>query len=170
VVDELTAVGAYLASASVAGRPLAEWQPLVASTFLFDEVRCQGWYPQKTTQVKTTIGLTGSHSGACSTANVSISVQKITETYGRKGIGRTAFAGIPIDVMEEGRFFGSYLNSWNLAYGAFRGQITIPSGGGVYNWCIFNAGPAQPGGSIVTAHFPQPTVRVQRRRTVGVGK
>lgn len=149
--------------------PLQGWLPLVGAELNFDEVRCQKVYPARTLYAKAAIGATGSHSDPCKTANVAVSVEKRTIHPGRKGIGRIQMAGIPASTYTDGSLDSSYLTAILSHWTDLDLSKTPATGGGSYKWCLF-------GGSLVTSDDdiiqvqPQTTLRVMRRRTVGVGK
>jgi hypothetical protein len=123
-------------------------------------------------------GTVGSKPGDCETANIALSLQRKGILAGRRSRGRIAVAGLPTTSMAEGKWNEEVLISATALAGDILGVKTNAQG------VTFEMGFWSPGGTKevngqtvitlplftpVVSAVPQPTVRVQRSRTLGVG-
>lgn len=105
--------------------------------------------------------------GVGATANVASCLTLVADRASRHGVGNKHLFGLPIDAMDLGALTPgqkALVDTLGVAM-----VSPIPHTGGVMQPIIFNR--ALPGDSMeVIGHITNPLVRVQRRRTVGVGQ
>lgn len=148
---------------------VAAWRAIVTNQVLFDEVRCQKVFPVRGIYGKSAMAVTGSESGAASTANTAISIEKRSRIPGRKGIGRIQIAGSRIIDLVDGSFDPTYLSAVQSAGEQLIGLVSTPLDGGVYAWCLPGPTPLTSDNDISDVQAKD-TVRTMHRRTVQVGK
>lgn len=145
------------------------WAPLVGPSLLFDEVRAQKVWPNRSVYQKFAIGTTGTNADDATTANVAASIEKRTLHPGRKGIGRWQIAGVPATKIISGALAPSYLTSLSGLAGALVGDQSITSDSSKYRFCLWNGGAITSDDDMFDPQ-PKDTVRTMRRRTLRVGE
>jgi hypothetical protein len=133
-------------------------------------IQLQKVYPQREIPVRTPQGVPGVHVDDCATPNVAGVILKRVEKPGRGKTGSFHLAGIP----ETGYSGGSFTAPYQALLDAIGNQLDDPIDGIVagskWNPGTFNPDLGLPDNFVPLAGYEvKTTVRVMRRRTVGVG-
>jgi len=124
-------------------------------------------------------GLTGDNAGSCETSNTALSITRKGVLAGRRYKGRIAVAGLPQEVMINGFWDAPTITAAGLAGVSLTGLKTRVAGDAVRMgfWSPQHISKRKSGNVLLTPLFVetntytvQRTIRVQRSRTVGVGK
>lgn len=110
---------------------------------------------------------TGDAPGGSYPPNVQASITRAAEKSGRKYISHLALPGIPMDAIDNGLIDPLFTASMNGLCDSIV-QEHVLAGGATFTPCIWHRTSTPNHDQIVLA-FPQPTSRVMRRRTVGLG-
>lgn len=166
---ELQAMASYLGDHTIILSPLQLWIAIVATEFIFDEVRVQPISPAAAAYKVASINQTGADVNACTASNIALSISLRGDNPTRHNVGRKQIAGIPSNAYAAGIFDGAYLAGSVPFAASIVGSFTVPTGTGVYQWCLADKSvPANY--NDLTDAAPQPQVRTMHRRTVGVGE
>ncbi len=161
IVNEVLNVApAALANAYLACLP-ASYQLL--------ETRAQRVSPVRSAyRAQFTVDSFGTHASPATVANDSAAITMRTDFPGRDQVGTKHVGPIPDAVSVAGLLIAPYKAVLQSLANALIAVITIPAGGGVITPCLFN----RPTNVVtqVTATAIGEQSRVQRRRTVGLGK
>lgn len=131
--------------------------------------------PTRRALVRRSLNLTGMHNNECHTANISCVVTKRTELatarkqkLGIGGVGSFHIAGIPLDTFTDSVFTAVYLAG---PVTDFMNKLDnfIVVGGTVLQPVLFGRNSVNQVRTPITSVAAEPTVRVMRRRTVGLG-
>lgn len=111
----------------------------------------------------------GTVAGDAAPQNVAVSVTLKTDNAGRHAVGRTQFAGVAAAAVDDGSVNPAVKGGLQtIVTDILMGPYTIGDPAESFGLCILNRG--APGQSIlVTDAIAQDSVRVMRRRTVGLG-
>lgn len=104
----------------------------------------------------------------CEASNLAAVISKRTNFGGRDQVGRIHLPGFPHNAAADGLVSSGLLTELNDLCAALDADYVVPVTGVSYNNCLYHKGES-PDFDIVTEHFPQTTIRVMRRRTVGLG-
>jgi len=110
---------------------------------------------------------TGAQDSICYPANVQASITRAAERAGRRYVSHLALPSIPIGAVENSLLTAGFLEDMNLLAVEMTKSVVLPTGA-VLDPVIFHP-KFDPVYSNIMLAFPQPTSRVMRRRTVGLG-
>lgn len=118
---------------------------------------------------KHTVNEPGTFDGVCESPNQAATIEKWSSVGGRKGVGSTHLAGVPTNGMEDGRWGAAYLAALVTVGNRIKSIYDPALGGGVYV-PIITGKTFTPANLFIQGTIVQSTVRVMRRRTIGVGR
>lgn len=148
---------------------LTAWKSVVSQDFIFDEVRAQKVFPQRSIYAKAAIGDNGGDTEKALTANVAISIEKRSITANRHGIGRVQMAGCPGDVLEDGVWNSTYVGQVQTAWENLLGLQSVPADSSVYAFCLWDGNAVTSDDDLFDVQAKD-TIRTMHRRTVRVGE
>jgi len=132
-------------------------------------LRLQPIHPQRLRFVDFPMDLNGSGSGPAQTANVAASLERWARTGGRKAIGRISIP-IPGAVYDQGIIIDDpFLIKWDILATEMLDPITTIAPSASYEPVILNPIDPNTVPRPIEGAVGKRTVRVQRRRTVGLG-
>lgn len=143
----------------------------VSNNLNFDALTAQYVYPGRWRRSTLNINVAGSVSGSAGSANIAAVIEKTTDLAGKANRGSVHVPGIQNGQYSNG-LIGTTLNN-NLVLLADKLITTINesgAGAGVWKPIIFHRRFPATTSQIWNSYTIQQTVRVMRRRTVGVGK
>ena len=100
-------------------------------------------------------------------ANVQGSITRAAERAGRRYVGHLAVPAIPVDKLENSLMTPAWLAQASVLAERITQTVVLADGTEMVP-CLFNKA-TDPVWEPITFAFPQPTSRVMRRRTVGLG-
>jgi hypothetical protein len=118
----------------------------------------------------------GTFAGVCDAQNLSAVITKKTELAARNQVGSVHIPGLSVNSYLAGFTTAALKALMNTLAAALLFTQAPGLGGGTYLPVIFHRGdphaipPILPSDDLMQAAFPQDTLRVMRRRTIGVGK
>lgn len=133
------------------------------------ETRAQRISPVRSAyRSQATVNAFGTHVDPATVANDSAAITMRTDFPGRDQVGTKHIGPIPDAVSVAGLLIAGYKATLQSLATALLTPIVLPAGGGTLTPCVFN----QPTNTVtaVTASAIGEQSRVQRRRTVGLGK
>lgn len=138
----------------------------------YEAVRAQRVAPSRSIyEEKVMTGVAGTFAGASASSNLACSIEKVTTTPGRKGIGRVQIAGIDIGAMTEAKWAAAFVDAEVKAFGdAMLLNVTVPPTNFVLAPCLYNPTGGAPFFSPITEYRLQYSVRTMHRRTFSVGE
>jgi len=156
LLDPLGLVGAYL--------------PCCPTDMFVETLRIQTIWPIRQRYVKTVIGSAGTATGgAAKTANVAMSIRRVSDTIGPQGVGR-----IQIPLAQDWQVDGYVDSAAGLAADPLAALMTLPVLGtlepSTWNPVLFGVTASVAHTSLIIDASLEETVRVMRRRTVRLGE
>lgn len=158
VDDRLAAIdGIYNAISAVSGNDCE-----------FQEVQLQWVHPFRYAYRRfASMPLIGQYDGVCMPPNTSATITKRGEEAGRHSIGSVHMPNVPAGSIDEGLYVAPVLDLYTALAARLKAPFTLATPG-VITPVIYNKlAPAD--SKTVFTTVVQPEVRVQRRRTVGLG-
>lgn len=138
------------------------------SNYTQREISAQAIYPVRYVKRSVTTATVGDRGNAGS-ANLAAVITKRTNLSGRSKVGAVHIAGLTGADFNGGLIQPGFKADL-LTFGAnIVAPVTASAGGGIYNPCIYHRNIANPKTDLITGVVVQDTVRVMRRRTVGLG-
>ena len=135
-----------------------------------DNIWVQCIYPTRVRKLVFVKNVLGSNAGTASTANVAASIERRGVLANKHNVGRIQVPGCTdaISVVNGSIPAGAYLTSLNN----LAAKIILPAttAGGSVLGPVLTKNPVDATFANITEAFAKTTVRVMRRRTVGVGK
>lgn len=170
LVDTLTELDGLLAILN--DNTLGGWKQnlrlLLPENFQFVRFSAQEIFPGRSRRVKLAVADSGLAEGT-EISNVQLSFTKVTARGGRDQIGGIRLPATTAQA-EAGRWNDLYLTRANNWADNLLAPIGNPTYSSIYQLCIYHRAPgALPKSDDVQDITVQPTTRVIRRRTVGVG-
>ena len=133
-----------------------------------NEVRVQKVNGLRERYVPYLANLSGVHAGACTTPNVSAVIIKRSASVSRRGLGTFHLPGIPETGYVNGALTAGYTTLMNLIAARLLNPVTVVLETTVANPVLWTIGSDPVYYPLVTA-TTVPTLRIMRRRTVGLG-
>jgi len=156
------------AQLNVANKVIDRMQNAMSNEATIQEVSCQFIRDTRWARSVVEIDIPGGIAVPCATANVAATITKRTEYAGRWAVGSFHLGGVPNDGYDGGLLDPDYKDLVALLAAELI-QPIITGAGGTYEPVLLHA-PGEHGGySNLTATEVQDTLRVMRRRTVGLG-
>lgn len=150
------------------GSQLVNYLNVMPSNYTLTLVTAQAIIPFRSRKNVQSNSIGGTNANAASTSNLQASITLTTALGGRDQVGGKRLL-LPDGTYEDGLVNDQQQQLMYALGGNFVAPITAIQGGGVYNPCIWHrAFPLNPPSDVV-GFITQRTVRVIRRRTVGVG-
>jgi len=140
-------------------------------TYTLDFVRLQPVYPTRLRFVDYTKGLTGLLVHGAPTANLAASIERYGVTGRRHGIGRVQLV-MPEGVYSNGEIDdNAYFNELLDLAQEMKSDVSVVAAGTIANYqpVIINVAEPNPTTVFITGTNVKRSVRVMRRRTVGLG-
>lgn len=157
-----------LGELAAAGKLLEKYTNIIGPNITNIEFYAQWIDPTRYARVRDFNGpYAGTHPFDSLSPNYAVAITKRGQGAGRHDVGTLHMPGVPSSAIENGMLTAGAL----IDYNALRDQViagfTI-AGARTFNPILFNR--AEPSASAyISTGFVQPTARVSRRRTVGVG-
>lgn len=142
-----------------------------SSDLVLTNITAQYIYPTRIQRSDFSVSNSGSSPSPCNAPNLSANLQLSTGFAGRKYRGSVHMNGIPNDKYTSGTLTSGQITLYNVFLTALIIPITETAGTGKWGLTILHrSNPITGANTLVTGGFTHDTLRVQRRRTVGVGK
>lgn len=139
--------------------------------YVLDEIRAQVVKTLRSVPRPRTVGAAGTFGSVITAQNVSGVITLTTSKAGRSQIGRVHMPALPIEAYSGGNITGPYSTLLNTLGGELLRTVTVALGGGAYIPVLYHRTlPIPQAGDLIETRTIQTTLRVMRRRTVGVGK
>lgn len=145
------------------------WAALVSQDFIFDEVRAQRVFPQRTIYAKAATGFNGGDTEPALTPNIAMSIEKRSLTPNRHGIGRVQMAGCPGDVLEDGVWNSTFVAQAQTAWENLLGLQSVTADSSVYSFCLWDGNAVTSDDDLFDVQAKD-TIRTMHRRTVRLGE
>lgn len=140
------------------------------NNFTLNNVTAQFVSPTRTRRSSATFNTPGQVAEAVTAQNVSAVITKRTDLGGRKQIGGVHLPAVPPSRYVGGMLTAAHLTAMATLRAALLATVSPPIAGGSYKPCLWHKKlPAQPASDLVTQLVSQETLRIMRRRTVGLG-
>lgn len=147
------------------------YRALISSDLTVNFHTAQYINPVRYVRQLATLTLGGTVASTSLTANTSAVISKTCQIAGRSNRGNIHIPGVPSNSYTSGSVIAGYLANMQTWANLTLAPITEGGAGGAWQQVIFHRNPAAPTRfTDVFAMQPQATMRVMRRRTVGVGK
>lgn len=125
-------------------------------------------YPTRNRKVTDAVGLPGTIAADCKASNVAGVITKYTDTATRRGIGALHVGGVPETAYQGGFVQGDYLDRLTALANTLDLTVIVTLETTTVQPVLWS--PSTPSTTLrVTDAKPQTTLRVMRRRTVGLG-
>jgi hypothetical protein len=142
----------------------------VSNQYTMDEITAQFVAATRLRRSTQVVGTAGSLAGNVNAQNVAAVITKRTAFGGRKQLGSVHLGGLPDSSFVLGMVSAAQLALMTTLATALNQTVTPVVGAGSYVPVLWHRNDAvQPSSDRVTDHTPQTTLRVMRRRTVGLG-
>lgn len=169
LIPELVAIGNVLAEVGP-GDWLTNMLKLQGSQYFVDSIRVQQQSAVRSPYVSIVVGESGTHADACTAQNVAAILNKRCMRGGHHQNSPTHLAGVPDTQYDEGELKSAYVNLINVWGANWLAGINPATGGGSYNFCNWDRSTLLIDSSWDFFDFNvNPYLRVERRRTVGLG-
>lgn len=136
--------------------------------YTLDSIRVQRLFPARETYVDSPVGLPGTNANACTASNVAATISKRGPLANPHNKGGVHIPGVSALNATAGVWDAPFLTLLNEVALRMRAIYNVPLSLSQSEMVIFNKGNPNISTTMV-ATTPQTTVRVSRRRTVGVG-
>lgn len=145
---------------------------LLPEDYVLDYWRCQLIDPVRRAYINLTRNVQGTHGAVAHTVNCGIGITLRSNDTGRKEHCTKHVGPVPEDVtvMVQGLFTTAYKTVANTFLGSLLSHVIDAALGLDFTPIIYNKGEAPLNYAVATMGFVGDTVRVQRRRTVGLGE
>jgi len=144
----------------------------IPTNCFLDNTTIQRIYPIR--QRKRTYGVStpGGGLGAAEASNVQASIERRDDLANRKSVGalHPVVPPIPTTVIVGNAFSAAQQTSLNALAAKMFGTVNAGAAPVVWTFVLYHKSTVPPSTTDIVTAFPQPTVRVMRRRTAGVGK
>lgn len=163
----LTALIALIGTNPQMQANMALWQNCISEDVVDCRVIGQWIFPLRYRQYNTVMAAPTGSGSPCGTANVASVITLVADRASRHGVGNKHLPGLPLSSQEQ----GFLTNGQKVANTDFANAMaaTVVMLGGIFQPVIYNR--VNPAASMeVIGAEENLTVRVQRRRTVGLGK
>jgi len=137
-----------------------------------EAMRLQVLRPERYAYREFAEGAVGTHAGQADTANLAASIERRCELAQRHGVGRLQIAGTPTGQENAGTWAPAYMTILNTLATEMTQDVLSPDLIGWHPSLAYNDGLVPPTwtSSPVIGAEAKNTIRVMRRRTVGVGE
>lgn len=140
------------------------------AAYTLDGIWAQRIYPTRDRGYYSAFALPGTNAGTCGSGNQSATIEKWSWVGTRHGIGATHVPGVP----QESQVDGKWNNAYTTLLTALAGKIATPYSPPTDTACVMTPvilnRAAKAASVALNGTSVQSTVRVMRRRTIGVGK
>lgn len=146
---------------------------VVSPALTVQSINVQKLWPFRVRRTELAVALSGTNGTGPDTANVSAVITRKTDLGGRNQISNLHLPGVPLtDMATNGEWDATMKTALGLHAVESYDTITVTDGGKTITLagCIIQAPYGTGAHQMITAHTVNPYVRVQRRRTVGLGE
>jgi hypothetical protein len=150
------------------GSMLAAYLLCMPTNYTLTRVTAQPIYPTRYRRNTQGNEVAGTGSAAALTSNLQASITLTTDLAGRNQNGGKRLL-LPGDGFLDGNLVDAQFDALGTLGAAMILPVTAGSGGGIYNACLFHRPPSVGQYTDITGFIVQRSVRVMRRRTVGLG-
>lgn len=142
---------------------------VLAADVILQGMRCQIIRPTRIVSVDFDTVENGLRNGAAQTANIGACVTLKGLEATRSNIANLHIGGLSIDAYVDGKLKAADLVQYNLLGAQFLQVFSADAGGGQYRPVILHPKTAVPQHTDVFVADAKDTIRIMRRRTVGLG-
>lgn len=163
VLNEIKATGAQ--------DKVTKYLACISNNYTLDRITAQYIYPARYRRSFLYSGAAATRVGAANTANTSAVITKLTRRAGKSFRGSLHLPGIVNSDYSSGTILAPLNNLMVILASDLINPLTEPGGGaGIWNPIIFHRNAPGSFAEIWNDYAIQQTLRIMRRRTVGVGK
>jgi hypothetical protein len=148
---------------------LTNFFPCLPPSYTLDSLRAQKVNAGRSAYTEDVIGSPGTYATDTTACNRAASIAKRTADSGRKEVGRVQVGGIPDAASASGQLTLAYKNLLSVWAADLNGVIAF-AGVSLQFFPVLYHRSVVPNFSRITSFTVQPTTRVMRRRTVGLGE
>jgi hypothetical protein len=168
IADGIAALNTAAAQWVGVGGANTQFLGLITGETTEDAVRMQVVYPVRRPYNETPVGNAGLYIGTCTAPNVAVVCTAVSLTAGRGKNGSFHVGGVPTAAYSGGLVTGPYINLVKTFASRSMDPLGVGGAGNNLNRVIWSK--AKPtAASQILSNIVQGTIRVMRRRTVGVG-